>query len=108
MHETGTAKQRTRSTRLHTTVETSLDIAYMDNTETSFKADIQPPWADVPQLALGCISDILSPEDTWGYGYDPSNLMLCDAGGQSIGSAKNHQRDKGILKTHNTAQYTVT
>jgi hypothetical protein len=33
-----------------------------------------------------------------------------DAGGQSIGSAKEHQRDKdkGILKTHITAQYTVS
>ena len=37
-------------------------------------------------------------------------LGLCDAGGQSIGSAKEHQhdKDKGILKTHIMAQYTVT
>jgi hypothetical protein len=35
-------------------------------------------------------------------------ILGCDAGGQNIGSAKNHQRDKGILKTHFTAQYTVT
>ncbi len=36
-----------------------------------------------------------------------NNLRFCDAGGQSIGSAKEHQPDKGILKTHITAQYTV-
>jgi hypothetical protein len=49
-------------------------------------------------------------KDACGYGYDPSNLRLFDAGGQSIGSAKEHQRDKdrGILKIHITAQYTVT
>ncbi len=49
-------------------------------------------------------------KDAWGYEYDPSNLRLCDTGGQSIGSAKERQRDKdkGILTTHITAQYTVT
>jgi hypothetical protein len=47
-------------------------------------------------------------KDAWGYGYDPSNPRLCDAGGQSVGSAKEIQRDKGILKTHIMAQYTVT
>jgi hypothetical protein len=46
------------------------------------------------------MNDILSPEDTWGYGNDPSNLGLCDAGGQNIGAAKKHQRDEGALKTH--------
>jgi hypothetical protein len=53
MHETGTTKQRARSTRLHTTVETSSDLTYVDRTETSLRADTQPPWADLPQLALG-------------------------------------------------------
>jgi hypothetical protein len=114
-------KAEARSMRLHTTVEMSLDLVYVDKTESSLKADIQPPWADIPQSALGsaksqhppkcgtqqctpqtvsarslghyawgCISDILSPKDIWGYGYDPS---------QSIGSAIKHQHDKGILKT---------
>jgi hypothetical protein len=54
MHETGTAKQRARTTRLHTTIETPLDTTYVDRTETSLRADIQPPWADLPQSALGC------------------------------------------------------
>jgi hypothetical protein len=40
MDETGTAKQRARTTRLHTTVETSSDITNMDRTETSLRADI--------------------------------------------------------------------
>jgi hypothetical protein len=53
MHEIGTAKQRARTTRLHTTVETPSDITYVDRTETSLRADIQPPWADLPQSALG-------------------------------------------------------
>jgi hypothetical protein len=53
MHETGTAKQRARSTRLHATVETRSDITYVDRTETSLRADIQPLWADLPQSALG-------------------------------------------------------
>jgi hypothetical protein len=138
-HHTGTSKQRVRSTRCHTIIETSLDITYVDRTKSSLRADVQPPLADLTQLALGsakswhppksdtqmctlqtvstrsfghyawgCISDILSPEDNWGYGFDPSNLRLCDAGGQSIGFAKKHQHDKGILKTHITAQHTVT
>jgi hypothetical protein len=51
MHETGTAKQRARTTRLHTTVEMLSDITYVDRTETSLRADIQPPWADLPQSA---------------------------------------------------------
>ncbi len=141
MHETCTTKQRTRSTRLHTAVETSSDPTYVDGTKISLRADILLLWADIPQSALGsvtsqhpskcgtqqcrpqtvsarsigyyawgCISDILSPENAWGYGYDPSNLRLCDAGGQSIGSAKEHPRDKdkGILMTHITAQHIVT
>jgi hypothetical protein len=53
MHESGTAKQRTRTTRLHTTVEMPSDIIYADRTETSVRADIQPPWADLPQSPLG-------------------------------------------------------
>ena len=53
MHETGTAKQRARTTRLHTTVEMPSDITYVDRTETNLRADIQPPWADIPQSALG-------------------------------------------------------
>jgi hypothetical protein len=53
MHERGTAKQRTRSTRLHTAVETSLDPTYMDRTEISLRADILLPWADIPQSVLG-------------------------------------------------------
>jgi hypothetical protein len=65
--------------------------------------------------AWGYISGILSPEDTWDYGNDPSNLRLCDAGASNIGSAKkkaskwkrdfkdlHHSRNtcvtKGILK----------
>jgi hypothetical protein len=43
MHKTGTAKQRDRTTRLHTTVEMPLDITYMDRTETILRTDIQPP-----------------------------------------------------------------
>ncbi len=38
--------------------------------------------------AWRCISGILSPEDTWDYGNDPSNLRLCDKGANNIGSAK--------------------
>jgi hypothetical protein len=53
MHETGTAKQRARSTRLHTAVETSLEPAYVDRTEIILRADILLPWADIPQSALG-------------------------------------------------------
>jgi hypothetical protein len=53
MHETGTTNQRARTTKLHTTVETLLDITYVDRTETSLRADIQPPWADLSQSALG-------------------------------------------------------
>jgi hypothetical protein len=53
MHETGTAKQRTRSTRLHTAIEISLDPTYVDRTEISLRADILLPWADIPQLVLG-------------------------------------------------------
>ncbi len=48
MHETGTAKQRARSTRLHTAVETSSDPNYVDRTEISLMADILLPWADIP------------------------------------------------------------
>ncbi len=47
MHETGTAKQRARSTRLHTAIETSSDLTYMDRTEISLRADILLPWADI-------------------------------------------------------------
>jgi hypothetical protein len=53
MHETGTAKQRARTIRLHTTVEMPSNITYVDGTETSLRADIQPPWVDLPQSALG-------------------------------------------------------
>ncbi len=53
MHETGTAEQRARTIRLHTTVEMPLDITYVDRTETSLRADIQPPWANLPQSAIG-------------------------------------------------------
>ncbi len=53
MHETGTPKQRARTTRLHTAVETSLDPTYMDRTEISLRADILLPWADISQSALG-------------------------------------------------------
>jgi hypothetical protein len=54
MHEKGTAKQGARTTRLHSTIETPLDITYVDRTETSLSADNQPPWADLPWSALGC------------------------------------------------------
>jgi hypothetical protein len=30
-------------------------ISYVDRTETSLRADIQPPWADVPQSVLGSV-----------------------------------------------------
>ncbi len=53
MLETGTAKQRTRSTRLHTAIETSSDPTYMDRTKISSRANILLPWADIPQSALG-------------------------------------------------------
>ncbi len=53
MHETGTAKQRTRSTRLHTAVETSSDLTYVDRTEIILRADVLLPWTDIPQSALG-------------------------------------------------------
>ncbi len=53
MHETGTAKQRARSTRLHIAIKTSLDPTYMDRAEISLRADILLPWADIPQSALG-------------------------------------------------------
>ncbi len=53
MHETGTAKQRTRSTRLHTDVETSLDPTYVDRTEISLRVDVLLPWTDIPQSVLG-------------------------------------------------------
>jgi hypothetical protein len=29
-------------------------MTYMDRTETSLRVDTQPPWADLPQSALGC------------------------------------------------------
>ncbi len=58
--------------------------------------------------AWGCICGILSPEDTWGYGNDPSNLRLSDAVANNIGSAIKHQRDKWTLRTHITAKNTVT
>ncbi len=53
MHETGNAKQRARSTRLHTAIETSSDPTYVDRTEISLRADILLPSADIPQSALG-------------------------------------------------------
>jgi hypothetical protein len=31
----------------------SLDITNVDRTESSLRADDQPPWADLPQSALG-------------------------------------------------------
>jgi hypothetical protein len=43
MHEIGIAKQRARTTRLHTSIEMPLDITYMDRTETSLRADLQSP-----------------------------------------------------------------
>jgi hypothetical protein len=36
----------------------------MDRTETSLRADIEPPWADVPQLALGSAKSQHPPK--WG------------------------------------------
>jgi hypothetical protein len=53
MHETSTANQRTRSTRLHTAIETLSDPTYVDRTEISLRADILLPWTDIPQSALG-------------------------------------------------------
>jgi hypothetical protein len=43
MHETGTAKQRAKTTRLYTTIETPSDITYVDRTETSLRADFNLP-----------------------------------------------------------------
>jgi hypothetical protein len=54
--------------------------------------------------AWGCISGILSPEYTWGYGDNPSNLRLCDAGVNSLDSATKRKREKGTLRTYITAQ----
>ncbi len=62
MHETGTAKQRARSTRPHTAVETSSDPTYVDRTEISLRADILLPWADIPQSALGSANSQHSPK----------------------------------------------
>jgi hypothetical protein len=53
MHETVTAKQKARSTRLHNTIETSSDPTYVDRIEISLRADILLPWTDIPQSALG-------------------------------------------------------
>ncbi len=53
MHETGTAKQRARSTRLHNAIEASSDPTYVDRTEIRLRADILLSWADIPQSALG-------------------------------------------------------
>jgi hypothetical protein len=62
MHKTDTAKQRARSTRLHTAVETSSDPTYLDRTKISLKADILIPWADLSQSALGSAKSQLPPE----------------------------------------------
>ncbi len=69
MHEIGTAKQRTRSTRLHTTVETSLDPTYVDITEISLRIDILLPWADMPQSALGSAKSQHPPKMWHTIGY---------------------------------------
>ncbi len=74
MHETGTAKQRARTTRLHTTVEMPSDITYVDRTETSLKADIQPPWVDLPQSALGGAKSQHPPK--CGNGPSPRTISL--------------------------------
>jgi hypothetical protein len=42
MHETGIAKQKTRTTRLPSFVEMPSDITYVDRTENSLRDDIQP------------------------------------------------------------------
>jgi hypothetical protein len=55
--------------------------------------------------AWECIRGILSPANTRDYGNDPSNLRLCDAGANSIGSAKQSVSLKnGTLRTYITAQ----
>ncbi len=48
-------KAQARLPRLHTTVDMLSDISYMDRTETSLRADVWPPWEDLPQSALGCV-----------------------------------------------------
>ncbi len=42
------------------------------------------------------------------YEKDPSNPRLFAAGDQNNGSAIKHQHEKGTLRTHSTAQNTVT
>jgi hypothetical protein len=39
-----------------------------------------------------------------GYGYDPSNLRLCDTGGNNFCFATKHMHEKGTLRTQITAQ----
>jgi hypothetical protein len=43
MNETGTAKQRARATKLHTTVEKPSDTTYVDRTETSLRVTFNLP-----------------------------------------------------------------
>ncbi len=55
--------------------------------------------------AWGCISGILPPENTWGYGNTPSKLRLCDAGANNVGPAKQSvKRKKVTLRTYITAK----
>ncbi len=59
--------------------------------------------------AWGCISGILSPEITWDNGNDPSNLRLCDAGANNIGSAKQSISMKRDLKDlHHSTNACIT
>jgi hypothetical protein len=39
--------------RLRTTNDILLNITYVDRSKNSSRADVQPPWADLPQSALG-------------------------------------------------------
>ncbi len=60
--------------------------------------------------AWECISDILSPEDTWGYDIILAILGYVTQEAKALALQKEHQRDKDkwILKTHITAQNIVT
>ncbi len=55
--------------------------------------------------AWGCISDILSPDDAWGYDMILAILGYVTQEAKALALQKEHQRDnnKGILTTHITA-----
>ncbi len=59
--------------------------------------------------AWECISGILLPEDTQGYGCIPNNLRVCDTGANSIDSATKRKREKWDLKDlHHSTNACIT